>query len=317
MRVDTVCLLSAIFGMNFFVSMRRLDFCKPTLLFIFAGFLSFLSQDLAAGEKKTIPAKYKTSGFAIGCQAYTFKEFSVFEAIEKTAQAGGKVIEFYPGQKLSKEEPSVKWDHNSSEDVIAKVKAHLKKNGILAVNYGVVSIPAEENEAVKIFEFAKKMGLVAITTESEKSIDTIEKLVKKYDIKVGFHDHPKRPDDPNYKMWDPNHVSALVKDRDQRIGACADTGHWVRSGLKPVDCLKILKGRVISSHLKDLNEFGKVEAHDVPYGQGVSDVKGILDELKAQKFAGNISVEYEYHWEASLPEVTQCIDFVRAYRGKK
>ncbi len=32
----------------------------------------------------------------------------------------------------------------------------------------------------------------------------------------------------------------LVKDRDMRIGACADTGHWVRSGLNPVDCLKIL-----------------------------------------------------------------------------
>ncbi len=315
--VDTVNLLSPMFYMNFIVPIHAFDYRKTLRLFLLAGVLMFQTQDLLAEEGKGIPAKYKSSGFAIGCQAYTFKEFSVFEAIEKTAQAGGKVIEFYPGQKLSKEEPSVKWDHNASEETIAKVKAHLKKNGILAVNYGVVAIPAEEEKAGKIFEFAKKMGLIAITTESEKSIDTIEKLVKKHDIKVGFHDHPKRPNDANYKMWDPNHVLALVKDRDQRIGACADTGHWVRSGLKPVDCLKILKGRVISSHLKDLNEFGKVDAHDVPYGQGVSDVKGILDELKAQKFAGNISVEYEYHWETSLPEVKQCIDFVRAYGEKK
>ena len=41
-----------------------------------------------------IPDEYQTGGFAIGCQAYTFNRFSVFEAIEKTAQAGGKVIEF-------------------------------------------------------------------------------------------------------------------------------------------------------------------------------------------------------------------------------
>lgn len=263
-----------------------------------------------------IPKKFRTGGFAIGCQAYTFKEFTVFEAIEKTAEAGGKVIEFYPGQKLSKDEPAVKWDHNATDEMITKVKAKLKQHGIHAANYGVVKIPADETEAAKIFQFAKKMGLMGITTESEDSIDTIEKLVKKYDIKVGFHDHPKRPDNPNYKMWDPNHVLALVKDRDQRIGACADTGHWVRSGLKPVDCLKILKGRIISSHLKDLNEFGKVSAHDLPYGQGVSDVKAILDELKAQKFEGNISVEYEYHWDNSVPEVKQCIDFVRAYGSK-
>jgi sugar phosphate isomerase/epimerase len=264
-----------------------------------------------------IPASYKQNGFAIGCQAYTFKEFTAFEAIEKTAQAGGKVIEFYPRQKLSKDEPDVVWNHNASEETIAKIKAKLKEHGIFAANYGVVPIPTDVNEARPIFEFAKKMGMIAITTESVNAIDTIEKLVKEYDIKVGFHDHPKRANDPNYKMWDPNYILSVVKDRDHRIGSCADTGHWVRSGLKPVDCLKILKGRIISSHLKDLNEFGKVEAHDVPYGQGVSDIPGILDELKAQNFEGNISVEYEYHWETSVPEVKQCIDFVRNHRAKQ
>jgi len=268
----------------------------------------------SAGHK--IPAKYKISGFAMGCQAYTFKEYSLFEAIEKTAECGGRVIEFFPGQKLSKEEPDIKWDHNASDETIAKVKAKLAQHDILGVNYGVVAIPEGENEASKMFEFANKMGLIAITTESEKSIDTIEKMVRKYDVKVAFHNHPRRPNNPAYKLWDPNYVLALVKDRDPRIGACADTGHWVRSGLHPVDCLKILRGRVISSHLKDLTEFG-MTTHDVPYGQGVSNVKGILDELKAQNFSGNISVEYEYHWTTSVPEVTQCIDFVRAYGRQK
>ncbi len=201
----------------------------------------------------------------------------------------------------------------SSDEMIAKVKAQLDKHHVKAVNYGVVDIPQNEDEARKIFEFAKKMGLRAITTEAEKSIDTIEKLVKEYDILVGFHDHPKRANDPNYKMWDPNHVLALVKDRDMRIGACADTGHWVRSGLKPVDCLKILQGRIISSHLKDLNEFGKIEAHDMPFGTGVSDVPAILNELKKQNFQGNISVEYEYNWTTSVPEVAQCIGYVRGF----
>ena len=274
--------------------------------------VAVLAAPLALRAENTIPAACKTGGFAIGCQAYTFNRFTVFEAIEKTAQAGGKVIEFYPGQKLSKDQPDVKWDHNASAETIQKVKDKLAAAKVTAVNYGVVGIPKDEAEARKLFEFAKTLGLYAITTESVDALDTIEKLVKEYDIKVGFHNHPKRANNPDYRMWDPNYVLSVVKDRDARIGSCADSGHWVRSDLNPVDCLRILKGRIVSSHLKDLNEMG-LGAHDVPFGSGVSDVPALLNELKAQGFAGNISIEYEYNWENSTPEVGQCVGFVRGY----
>jgi sugar phosphate isomerase/epimerase len=277
-----------------------------------------LAATATAASLNAIPKKCKTGGFAIGCQAYTFNRFTAFEAIEKTAEAGGKVIEFYPGQKLSKEDPELKVEHGSPQvdQVVAKLQAKLAQHQIRAVNYGVVGIPSDEAGARKVFEFAKKLGLRAVTTESTESIDVIEKLVKEYNIGCGYHNHPRQPNNPNYKVWDPNYIAELVKGRDPRIGSAADTGHWTRSGIKPVEALRILKGRIISSHLKDLHEFGKTDAHDVPYGTGVSDVKGCLDELKAQRFAGNISIEYEYHWDNSVPEVKACIDFVRAYGAK-
>ena len=288
---------------------------KNFLLFPFRSSLMMagaLAVALPAFAENKIPQEYATGGFFIGCQAYTFNRYTVFEAIEKTAEAGGRVIEFYPGQKLSKAEPGVTWDHNASEETRQKVKAKLAEHKIKAVNYGVVGIPTDEAQARKIFEFAKAMELRAVTTESVEAIDTIEKMVKEFDVMVGFHDHPRRPDKPEYRMWDPNYILSVVKDRDARIGACADTGHWVRSNLKPVDCIRILKGRVVSSHLKDLNQMGP-GTHDLPYGQGVSDVPAILEELKAQGFTGNISIEYEHHWESSVPEVAQCIGFVRGY----
>lgn len=257
-----------------------------------------------------IPDDCRIGGYALGCQAWTFKEFTVLDAIDKTAAAGGKVIEFYPGQKFSADKPGLKFDHNASDEMITAVKERLQQRGLRAVNYGVVGIPKDEAEARKIFEFAKKFELYGITTESVDALDTIEKLVKEYDIRVGFHNHPRRADDPNYKMWDPNYVLSVVKGRDQRIGSTADVGHWVRSGLDPVACLKILKGRVISCHLKDLNEKSP-EAHDVPFGTGFSGIPGILAELKRQKFAGNLSIEYEYHWKDSDVDVAQCVGFVR------
>lgn len=275
--------------------------------------MSMPKQGLAENK---IPEEYKSGGYFIGCQAWTWNNFTVFEAIEKTALAGGKVIEFFPGQKLSPEEPNVVWNENASSETIQKVKDKLAQFHIKAVNYGVVGIPNDAAGARKLFEFAKTLGLRAITTESVESIDVFEPLVKEYDIKVGFHDHPKQKDNPSYRMWDPNYLMTVLHNRDARIGSCADTGHWVRSGLKPVDCLRILKGHIISSHLKDLNETSP-EAHDVPFGFGVSDIPGILDELKRQNFDGNISVEYEYEMDRSLPSVAQCIGYVRGYGDAK
>lgn len=259
-----------------------------------------------------IPEEYSAGGFFIGCQAYTFNRFTAFEAIEKTALAGGKVIEFYPGQKLSKESPDKTVDHNAPAEVLDALKEKLAKHHLKAVNYGVVGIPKDEAQARKIFEFAKTMGLRAVTTESVDAIDTIEKLVKEFDIMVGFHNHPRRADDPNYKVWDPKYILSVIEDRDERIGAAADTGHWLRSKLNPVECLQILEGRIISSHLKDLHEAGP-QGHDVPFGTGVANIAEILEELREQDFAGNLSIEYEHNWDNSTPEVAQCIGFVRGY----
>ena len=262
-----------------------------------------------------IPENCLTGGIALGCQAWTFREFTVMEAIQKTAEAGGKVIEFYPDQKFSPEQPGLKFDHNATDEMVSAVKAQLGKYGIRAVNYGVVNIPNDEAGARKIFEFAKKFELYGITTESVETLDTIEKLVKEYDIRVGFHNHPRQPDNPGYKMWDPHYVLSVVKDRDPRIGSAADVGHWVRSGLDPVACLKILRGRIISTHLKDLNEKSP-NAHDVPFGTGVSNIPAILGELKRQHFNGNASIEYEYDWMNNVPAVAQSIGFVRG-RGSR
>ncbi len=281
-------------------------------------YLSFLAASLlAAGSvfaADPIPDSVKQGGFAVGPQAYSFKQFTAFEAVEKAEAAGAKCIEFYPGQKLSPEKPDAKLHHTMSDEDFAAVQAKLSKHGVTAVNYGVVG-GKDEAEWRQIFEFAKKLKLYAITTEDVKNIDIIEKLVKEFDIKVGYHEHAKRPLDRSYELWDPNFVAKLVKDRDPRIGACADTGHWQTSGLKPVECLQILKGRIISSHLKEREKIGE-KLPDMVYGTGASDIAGCLGELRAQGFNGNISIEYENKWEDNVPDIKKCVEFVKAWGEK-
>ena len=247
-------------------------------------------------------------GIKIGCQSYTFRLFSIHEAIEKTAAAGGNCIELCLGQKLSPQD-GASFDPGMSKEQIAALGNHLAKHGIKTMGF-YADIPADEAGARRIFEFAKKIGAKSISTESVGALDAIEKMVKEFDIRLGFHNHAKNPGDANYKLWEPEYVRDLVKDRDPRIGSCADLGHWATSGLNPLASLKTLEGRVVNLHIKDRSAIGK-ETTDEILGRGVVDIPAVLRELKRQNFGGCLYIEYETNWEDSVPDVKQSIGFVR------
>ncbi|MGB7161490.1 MAG: sugar phosphate isomerase/epimerase, partial [Tepidisphaeraceae bacterium] len=250
----------------------------------------------------------KKLGWRLGAQAYTFRALPLLDTIDVVKSLNLRYLEAYPGQKLSKEDPT-RFDHNSTPEQRAIVKQKLKDAGVVLMNYGVVDLPKDEAGSRKVFDFAKDMGVQTIVTEPKLDAwDTIEKLVKEYDIKVAIHNHPK-----DHYYWDPDQVLQAIKDRDPRIGACADTGHWQRSGIKPIDALKKLEGRIICWHFKDLDAFGKREAKDIVWGTGVGDAKGMLAEAKRQGFKGVIAIEYESTTGQELVDnVRKCIEFYDA-----
>jgi sugar phosphate isomerase/epimerase len=250
------------------------------------------------------------SGFILGCQAWTFNRFTVYEAVEKTAQAGGKYIEFFPGQRLSAGS-SRGIGPDMTDNELQTLLSHCQTHKITPINFGVTGTSRE------VIQFAKRLGVPCVTTETnEKDIVGLEALVKEFDIKIAIHNHPRQPNNANYKVWDPKFVAKILQGRDLRLGACADTGHWPRSGIKGIDGLKTLKGRVLSTHFKDVNVISP-SATDVPYGTGVNQVSEMLNELRKQKFTGNISIEYEANWDNNVLDAAQCIGFVRGWGSKK
>ncbi len=243
-------------------------------------------------------------GWRLGCQAYSFNRFTFFEAVDKTQSLGLHYIEAYPGQSLSKEKPDVKVDHNMPPETREEIKAKLKAADVKLVNYGVVGLPNDEAECRKVFDFAKAMGIETIVSEPpEDAFDLVDTLCREYGINVAIHNHPK----PS-RYWNPDKVLEVCEGRSKRIGACADTGHWMRSGVNPIEALKRLEGRIVSFHFKDLNEAGR-RAHDVPWGTGAGDVKGMLAEVKRQGVKAVFSIEYEHNWENSLPEIAQSVAY--------
>lgn len=244
-------------------------------------------------------------GWRLGCQAYSFNRFTFFEAVDKNASMGLRYIEAYPGQTIGGDHGDAKLDHNMSAELQQAVLAYLESKDVKVVAYGVVGLPNDEAEARKVFDFAKAMGIETICSEPpENAFDLLEKLADEYEISVAIHNHPK----PS-KYWDYKKVIEVTEGRSKRIGACADTGHWMRSGINPLEAVKALEGRIISFHMKDLKEFGNPRSHDVPWGTGAADLPAILAELKRQGFKGVFSVEYEHNWDNSVPDIAQCVEF--------
>jgi sugar phosphate isomerase/epimerase len=243
-------------------------------------------------------------GWRLGCQAYSFNQYTFYEAIDKTASLGLHYIEAYPGQKLSAEKPDAKTDESLPPELRREVKAKLADGGVKLVNYGVCGLSKDEAASRRTFEFAKDMGIETIVSEpAPDAFDTIEKLCEEFQINVALHNHPK----PS-RYWNPDTVLACCQGRSKQIGACADTGHWMRSELNPVEQLKKLEGRIISFHFKDLNKFG-AGAHDVPWGTGEGSVKAMLTEIRRQKIKAVFSIEYEHNWTSSLPEIAQGVAY--------
>jgi sugar phosphate isomerase/epimerase len=250
----------------------------------------------AAGPKVQAPGSPDAEklGWRLATQAYTFRGGTFFEAIDKTAAIGVKYIEAYPGQKVSKDIDE-KMGPGIKKETIAAIKAKLKEKGVTLVNFGVTSIPGNEADARKLFDWAKEMGIETIVTESTPEF--LDKLCNEYGISAALHNHPS--------SWPPEKVLAACEGKSKRMGADADTGHWMRRNIKPLDAVKMLKGRIVSLHLKDLNEFGS--GHDVPWGTGKGDVKAVLKELHAQGFKGVFSIEYESKF--TLPDLAACVKF--------
>ncbi len=244
----------------------------------------------------------------LAVQTYTFNRFTLMEAIEKADALGLKDVEGFAWQKVGGEHGDVQLVQ-ADDAVRDAVKRKLDDAGIRMLNC-YFQLPNDEAKLRETFAFCKQMGIETIVGEPPaEAFDLMDALTAEYGVNLAVHNHPRHPEDPSYTFWKPENVMKLLDGRNPRMGACADTGHWARSGLDPAACLKIYDGRLISLHLKDVNERGAA-GHDVPFGTGVSDVRGQLAELDRQRFSGVIAIEYENNMQDNMADVAACIAFV-------
>lgn len=260
----------------------------------------------AEAVTSSTPAAEKL-GWRVGCQLYTFRRFAFYEALEKIASLGVGYVEPCFFLRLCTQRPKLKTNESLAPEIRAVLKEKLAARGVTMPNF-YARLGNNKEACRKTFAFAADMGVETIVAEPPAAaFDMIETLCDEYRINLAVHNHPKSP---KSKYWKPENVLAVCRGRGKRIGACVDTGHWIRSGLNPVACLGKMKGRIITVHLKDVVESGNPKARDVPLGTGRGDYAAVLRELRDQGFKGVMSVEYEHDSPKLMAEVKACIAFV-------
>ena len=146
-------------------------------------------------------------GWRLGCQAYTFNRYTLFEAIDKTHGLGLRYIEGFPQQKISKD-ISASFNESTTADQRKAIKQKLSDSGVKLVNFGVTGISGR-----KTFDFAKDMGIETLVAEpAESDFENLDKLCGEYQINIAIHDHPK----PAH-YWDPEIVLKVTKGLSKRI----------------------------------------------------------------------------------------------------
>jgi sugar phosphate isomerase/epimerase len=245
-------------------------------------------------------------GFKLGMQGWTYKMLTTFETLERCQKFGIKYLEIYPGQKM-KTDAETTVGPAMSDAEIAELLAKAKACGLKITNFGVSAIPLEEAAMKKHFEWAQKLGLEVLVTEVTPTA-ALDQMAQQTGIRIALHNHPY--------SWPADKVLAATKDLSKNCGACADTGHWLRAKKNPIENLKLLEGRVIESHFKDLD----AGYDDVVYGTGVANVKAMMEELKRQGFKGTLIIEYEHgdlaHLDTTIPQCVAAFDQIAAEVAK-
>src|SRR6185503_16524811 len=166
----------------------------------------------AAGAASPGTAGSGRSALTLGVASYSMREFTLDQALEMARQLGVTHMTF----------KDVHVPRTDPPEKTRALRAKIEAAGITIMGGGTITIPNDPAQIKKEFEYAKNAGFPLIYTDPEPAaLDTIEKMVKEYDIRCVIHNHG-----PEDKRWPrPQDAYAAIKSRDKRLGLCIDVGH--------------------------------------------------------------------------------------------
>jgi predicted dehydrogenase/sugar phosphate isomerase/epimerase len=233
---------------------------------------------------------YETRPFDWGkCHNKTVETFTVEEMesiCAEIAAADFRYIDLWIAHAyaLTHNEKSIERFHEILE------KYNLK---LVAAGLGLGGTQTNRTEVERDFTTLVRLGVPLLAGTMQKDdVPLIAEWCEKYGVRAAIENHPEKHAEE---------ILEKIGDYGKWIGACTDTGWWGTQGADAVREVIILRDHLFHVHLKDVREVGA--HHTCAFGEGIANIKGVLNVLDKINYSGFISVEHEPEYKEPMEDV--------------
>jgi sugar phosphate isomerase/epimerase len=204
-----------------------------------------------------------------------------------------------------------KWRAGASMDGFRQFRKKYEDAGVLIEIVKFDNIDKfTDDEVDYCFQLSKVLGAKAISCEIPLSqTKRLGGFAEKHKMLVGYHGHTNINSPEAFakpESWE------TAFSYSKYNGANIDLGHFTAANnVSPAAFLEKYHERITHVHIKDkkLNN-----GPNSPFGQGDTDIKGILQLMKERKWTFQGTIEFEYKVpEGSdvMTEITKCVEYCR------
>jgi sugar phosphate isomerase/epimerase len=166
-----------------------------------------------------------------------------------------------------------------------------------------------DDEIDYAFQTAKALGCRAITCEPPVSqTKRLGLFASKHQLRLGYHNHANVTDVEAFGRpgsWEQAFFYSPFN------GANVDIGHFTAGNSRsPIPFIQEHHARITNLHLKDRK---MNNGENVPWGQGDTVIRDVLQMMKREKYPFMATIELEYRVDGSdaMTELRKCVEFCR------
>jgi len=200
------------------------------------------------------------------------------------------------------------WRLETPIDHFHDIKRKFDAAGILiyAYNYSP-NASFTDAEIDRGFEMAKALGAEIITAST--TLDVARRIVpfaETHRMVMAMHGHSNPSGDPNEFSSPESFAAAMRMSKYFKVNL--DIGHFVAANFDPVAYIREHHADITNLHLKDRR---KNQGDNMPWGQGETPIREVLQLLKREHWPIRAYVEYEYRGVSPIEEVKKCVAYAK------
>ena len=208
------------------------------------------------------------------------------------------------------QEPLRQWRASTGPDTWKAVRKKFEDAGI---HVGVLCYNMNDrmqDEDIEYgFAMAAALGVQAMSTSTTLSMaKRVAPIADKYKLLVGYHGHDAT-NDPNQTATLESYDTLMAYGKYS--GVNLDIGHFTAANYDAVSFIRQHHDRITNLHVKDMK---RDHGAYMPFGQGDTPMKGVLQLLKKEKygFPANIELEYKIPPDSNLiAEMKKCLAYCK------